>query len=107
MRGPFLVFHNLKCFTYQVNTFRAYHLAGKHNEFISLNINVFGLGFHSDTEGVATRCAYSYISKPTIITIFLSEVWLIVNVKIIYLCNELATSRFCGMEVMGLNPVTS
>ena len=59
MREPFLFSHNLNCFTSRVNNFRAYHLAVKHNEFILLNVNVFGLGFQSDTEGVANRCTYS------------------------------------------------
>ena len=44
---------------------------------------------------------------PNITFIFLSEVWLMENVKSRYLHHEVAGYHFCGQSVTSLNPVTS
>ena len=75
--------------------------------FFLLGVNVFGLGFRSSHKDAATLCAYSCMVLPPTTSILLSAVWLVVNVKSRYLCQEVAFNQFFGRAVIGINPVTS
>ena len=68
---------------------------------------MFDLGSHSDRKGIATLCASIFMVAPLVTSIFLSAGWLVGNVKIRYLCHEVAANQFGGRAVIGLNLATS
>ena len=52
-------------------------------------------------------CASSCMLIPPTTYNLINVVWLIVNVEIIYLHNEVSGDQFYGQTVTGINPVTS
>ena len=84
-------------------------LKENNDEFIELNVNVSELGYHSAQKGTSALCVSGKTVAPTITSISLCKLWLIVNLKSFYLWYEVCYlgDEYFGREVTGLDPVTS
>ena len=77
------------------------------HEFITLNVNFAGLGFHSSHKGAGKLYASGGTVAPPITSVCLHAGWLMGNVKSCYLIYKVSGDQFFGWTVTGINSGTS
>ena len=77
------------------------------DEFISLNVNVYNLWYHSYPKTYYKLSIYGWRMAPPTTSIRLCTVWLIVNVKISYLQYEVVDDKFCVRAVTVIYAIIS